>query len=354
MYAVAMTLAGDDNRRHMELLCRAEGMVASLRAVGWADDVVCLVHGKIAVDARLKPLCSHVYAPEYLPAYDSGPPDSNTSRTTEWYREHERAPPPAWSHLQARNDGPETSLKFFAWALTRYRLVLHTDADVHFLESPAAALAEAHGRGLLFQAARVERGKRGYLGLNTHMMILRPSLSIFAVLAANAATGHFIPYTRTEQDVIESTLPHVSLGLAAGGANLTSLVHLQGSRFFGSPEVRHERNPYGQACTATDVPYAETDIPSRPLPPPIGGVRASCRRSMPPTFPRVTHRTRSVQALFTYSSPGLHAYPRRSACRRTCTTSRMGAARGTAAARHRTRGSGRTYHAAPAPPQRPT
>jgi hypothetical protein len=60
---------------------------------------------------------------------------------------------------------------------------------------------------LIFQAAASETAKRGYMGINTHMMLLRPSLDVYALITANAASGHFIPYTRTEQDVLESLLP---------------------------------------------------------------------------------------------------------------------------------------------------
>ena len=150
--------------------------------------------------------------------------------------------------------------------LTQYAVILHTDIDVLFLESPQRALEKAFAKQLIFQAACVhwrrtpsilltiaahsiaahsyrcpryrcpllssiaslpiaclprhrsphacsasETAKRGYKGINTHMMLLRPSLDVYALIAANAASGHFIPYTRTEQDVLESLLP-VSVG----------------------------------------------------------------------------------------------------------------------------------------------
>ena len=39
-----------------------------------------------------------------------------------------------------------------------------------------------------------------YGGFNSHMLLLRPSLDLYAILSANAAHGHFIPYTRGEQE----------------------------------------------------------------------------------------------------------------------------------------------------------
>ena len=71
----------------------------------------------------------------------------------------------------------------------------------------AVALTLAAGHNTTTKTLSSEKAKRSYLGLNTHMMILRPSLDFYALLLANAALGHFVPYTRTEQDVIESAFP---------------------------------------------------------------------------------------------------------------------------------------------------
>ena len=128
----------------------------------------------------------------YLPAFDSGPADADTNRTIEWAREHGRVPPPRSSSVQQRSDGAMTSVKFHAWRLTQYAVVLHTDVDVSFLESPLPALRAAHQRQLIFQAAASETAKRGYMGINTHMMLLRPSLDVYALISANAASGHFM------------------------------------------------------------------------------------------------------------------------------------------------------------------
>ena len=78
--------------------------------------------------------------------------------------------------VDVQPDGAMTSVKFHAWRLTQYAVVLHTDVDVLFLESPLPALSAAFEKQLIFQAAASETAKRGYMGINTHMMLLRPSL----------------------------------------------------------------------------------------------------------------------------------------------------------------------------------
>lgn len=150
--------------------------------------------------------------------FESGPSDGNTSVVHAWYKAHGKVPPPLETKvLQRRTDGPATATKLFALTLTSYDYVLVSDLDVQFLESPLHALLEARRQNALFLAAHWERGYRSYRGLNSHLIIVRPSTTLFAVLAAQAESGHFIPFTRTEQDVLESTLP-LSLGL--GGAEL--------------------------------------------------------------------------------------------------------------------------------------
>ena len=238
MFAVAVTIVANDARRLTELSCRIEGMVGSLRATGFLGDVVCLAHGLVAEHEVLARVCTERLVAKDLPAYDAGPNDANTSTTIEFYKRHGRMPPPAEATIQQRDDGAATSLKFLSWTLTRYAMVMHADLDVLFLESPQPALEAAVRQGLVFQAASTERGKRGgYDGLNTHMLLLRPSLEIFAILAANAANGHFVPYTRTEQDVLEGILTR-SVGLAAGGANASELLRAPGSQLYTSPNVR--------------------------------------------------------------------------------------------------------------------
>lgn len=232
-FAVAISLAWDASLApvHREgAVCTLRGTVRSLRATGWDGPVVCLIGGA-AVNATAPAFraCSDVVRLPTLPRYDAGPADiaGNTSRTIRWYRAAGRLPPPAYGRQQPRRDGALTSVKFAAWGLA-YDLVLHTDADVLFLESPRAALEAAHARRLLFQAAKVERAGRGYDGLNTHMMLLKPSPDVQAILLANAAAGHFVPYTRTEQDVLEAAFPFyvASAGPAAASPTVPMPAHL--------------------------------------------------------------------------------------------------------------------------------
>jgi len=115
-------------------------------------------------------------------------------------------PPRKPGIVQPRNDGWATLYKLFAWTLTEYDLVLHTDLDVVFSASPQGTISTALVRGVVFQALP-EKAYRGYFGLNTHMMLLRPNPDVFAMLMANAVRGHLLPFTRTEQDVLETMLP---------------------------------------------------------------------------------------------------------------------------------------------------
>jgi hypothetical protein len=115
-------------------------------------------------------------------------------------------PPRKASNVQPRLDGFATLYKLYAWTLVRYEMVLHTDLDIVLVASPEPALRAARAQGLLFQALS-EKAYRGYYGLNTHMMLLRPNADTFELLMTNAIRGHFIPFTRTEQDVLETVFP---------------------------------------------------------------------------------------------------------------------------------------------------
>lgn len=196
-FGVVVTLANNatvEKKVISQQMCRLRGVVRSLRAVGWRGDIVCQTAGwrqSRETSVILHELCSRVLQ-LYVPAYDSGPAMHDTNRTISYYREKGRVPPPAGSSVQQRTDGAMTSVKFHAWRLTQYAVVLHTDVDVLFLESPEAALEAAHAKQLIFQAAASETAKRGYMGINTHMMLLRPSLDVYALITANAASGHFM------------------------------------------------------------------------------------------------------------------------------------------------------------------
>ena len=103
-----------------------------------------------------------------------------------------RKPPPDKSAVQFswRGSGALTAVKMHAWRLIQYDLILHADLDARFLESPQAAFDAAQQRGLVFQAAHREIGRRMvYQGFNSHLMLFRPSLDVHAILMSNAAEG---------------------------------------------------------------------------------------------------------------------------------------------------------------------
>ena len=197
---MALTLAnGTDHRSFGPSihLCRVHGLVGSLRNAGWRGDVVCLQHGFSSYSdamAVLRRTCTHVFSPPLIP-FDGGP---GGRRAVEYARANGRLPPPPYSKVQVRHDAGRTSLKLQAWRLTQYDLVLHTDTDVIFTESPEAMFARAHADGVVFHAQR-QWGGRGYWGISSHLMLLRPSAEVASVLASNSARGHFVPYTLGEQ-----------------------------------------------------------------------------------------------------------------------------------------------------------
>jgi hypothetical protein len=105
-------------------------------------------------------------------------------------------------HALDRKDGWATYFKFFAWNNTQLDIVLHTDVDVQFLGNPDGFIHDAAKHGEVF-IATAETGGRQYPGLNTHMMFMRPSRTVFEDLVQKATTGDYAPLTNTEQDVLE-------------------------------------------------------------------------------------------------------------------------------------------------------
>ena len=122
---------------------------------------------------------------------------------------------PTKGHLDPRVDGWATYLKFFAWNLLQYDLVLHVDAEVHFVpqhdpldqHSGAGFVAQHQIINFLssappdfeFWASREDNlelhSQRAYPGINSHMMLFKPSASAFAELVARAARGFYIVCT---------------------------------------------------------------------------------------------------------------------------------------------------------------
>eukprot|EP00929_Paragymnodinium_shiwhaense_P096968 TRINITY_DN58743_c0_g1_i1.p1 TRINITY_DN58743_c0_g1~~TRINITY_DN58743_c0_g1_i1.p1 ORF type:complete len:486 (+),score=63.40 TRINITY_DN58743_c0_g1_i1:97-1554(+) len=104
--------------------------------------------------------------------------------------------------VQQRRDGWATYFKFLAWNMTEFQKVLFVDADVEFRAKPDTALLDTER--LPEFVATDEKLDRTYMGLNTHMMILTPSVDTFKSLVDRADQGKYRIFTNTEQDVLES------------------------------------------------------------------------------------------------------------------------------------------------------
>lgn len=106
--------------------------------------------------------------------------------------------------VQERRDGWATYFKFKAWTYDKYDKILISDTDIIWKDSPDPILA-----GLGFDIdfdAFPEKEDRARMGLNTHLMIITPSKDRYEQLVDWASSGHYFPYTNTEQDVLESNL----------------------------------------------------------------------------------------------------------------------------------------------------
>lgn len=121
------------------------------------------------------------------------------------YTEEEARAKKRWWHAgveaQDRKDGWATYFKFFAWQAQGVDRVLMVDLDVFFDENPDPWV-DAIPPNTSFMAS--PEGKNGYHGLNSHMMLLEPSEEVYDELIKRAHDGQYIPWTNTEQDVLES------------------------------------------------------------------------------------------------------------------------------------------------------
>ena len=91
----------------------------------------------------------------------------------------------------------------------RYAGVAVVDTDVCVHEDVHAWMRRLHRNGTYFAAMKEVVG-RPHLGMNTHLMYLRPSRLLHRLLVDKARLGDFMPYTNGEQDVIETVFaPHL-------------------------------------------------------------------------------------------------------------------------------------------------
>ena len=125
----------------------------------------------------------------------------------------ERRPGPS-ALLQARKDGAGTYYKFLAWALTKYTRLLHVDADTVLLEAPDRHLMQHPPYfAAPYFTPSVARDGRSYDGFCSCLMILTPDSDIFSQILAKAASGSYLAFTNTDQDVLESMFtPSAAVG----------------------------------------------------------------------------------------------------------------------------------------------
>lgn len=103
--------------------------------------------------------------------------------------------------VKAMPDGWATYFKYFAWRAP-YEKVLLLDLDVCFtdasrpLEERIMAMPDKE-----FLASKDLT--REYYGLDSHMVLLKPSNDTFASLIRRSKEGAYIPYTNGDQDVLE-------------------------------------------------------------------------------------------------------------------------------------------------------
>ena len=103
--------------------------------------------------------------------------------------------------LGGQRRGWATYYKFALWNLTCFfDALVALDGDAVLLADPRPALAR-HRRDAALVATRESHG--GFVGLNTHIMLLRPNRSVARALLLKAEAGDYLVTTNTEQDVLE-------------------------------------------------------------------------------------------------------------------------------------------------------
>lgn len=110
------------------------------------------------------------------------------------------------NRVQHRGDGWLTYLKFHAWQATSYDHVMLVDMDVQFLANPDRGFSNV-SKEVDFLTSFEKTPSEQYGGLNTHIALLKPSLSTFQELVRKARDGDYVPRTNTEQDIIEDFYP---------------------------------------------------------------------------------------------------------------------------------------------------
>ena len=95
-----------------------------------------------------------------------------------------------------------------AWQLLQFDGVLLSDTDVVFRADPAPWMQARLEEDEYFHAQR-ETGPRNYMGVNSHIVWLRPNRHVHRMLVDAARLGNYVPFTNADQDIIESLFtPH--------------------------------------------------------------------------------------------------------------------------------------------------
>ena len=104
--------------------------------------------------------------------------------------------------IQMRQDYACTSLKFMAWNFTQYDRILVSDTDVCFYDHDIYNWMDRHRKWKFI--AEKETARRGFVGIQSHLMYIKPNEDIFDILVELGKFRSFLPYTNGDQDIIES------------------------------------------------------------------------------------------------------------------------------------------------------
>lgn len=147
---------------------------------------------------------------------------------------------------QRRTDGWKTAYKFVLWNMTAFERILYYDLDTIVLSDPSPFVSSARQT---FVAA-VECGRRGYVGLNTHLMLLRPNKQIFTDLVKKSQQLDYAAVTNTEQDVLEAYwCPYISefprsIGIGTCAKHLFNLTTHSSALFLSAKKIAFDYAPH--------------------------------------------------------------------------------------------------------------
>ncbi|KAL1508220.1 hypothetical protein AB1Y20_004337 [Prymnesium parvum] len=105
------------------------------------------------------------------------------------------------ANVQRRQDYKCTSLKLLAWNLTQFERVMVSDTDVCVLEDLLPWMTAHWGEYFIATPQGLDRP---YQGISSHFMFLQPNGLVFQMLRDMGQSRSYIPYTNSEQDIIET------------------------------------------------------------------------------------------------------------------------------------------------------